>query len=180
MAIFVTSSTRDTNKRQSIYRRPKWSEYYENFSQLQIENYKCSTRLWLSYFICDKKHTFVKQMSPDLAMLLAFLLETVDWLDNFPILAWATIYCLLPDTFWLRPFKNAFKVGTVNFANLLSLWRKYAPEVKTAKGLKRCRAKSPNSQTLKIVDSQLLNKQKKKKKREKKKGYIKSRYIDGQ
>ena len=70
---------RHRNKRQSTYRRPKWSEYYEdNILQLQIENYTCSTRLWLSYFICGNKHTFGKQMSPDLAMLLAFLLETVD------------------------------------------------------------------------------------------------------
>ena len=29
-------------------------------------------------------------------------------------IAWATSYCLLPDTFWLQTFKNAFKVGTVN------------------------------------------------------------------
>ena len=35
-------------------------------------------------------------------------------------IARATIYCLLPDTFWLRAFKNALKVGTVNFANSLS------------------------------------------------------------
>ena len=32
----------------------------------------------------------------------------------------ATSYCLLPDTFWLRAFKNAFKAGTENFANSLS------------------------------------------------------------
>ena len=32
----------------------------------------------------------------------------------------ATSYCLLLYTFWLRTFKNAFKVGTVNFTNLLS------------------------------------------------------------
>ena len=70
---------RHRNKRQSTYRRPKWSEYYEEKSlQLQIENYTCSTKLWLSYFICDNKHTFGKQMPPDLAMLLAFLIETVD------------------------------------------------------------------------------------------------------
>ena len=70
-------------KRQSTYRRPKLSEYYENnILQLQIENYTCSTRLWLSYFICNNKNTFVKQMSPDLAMLLTFLLATVDWLDK--------------------------------------------------------------------------------------------------
>ena len=29
----------------------------------------------------------------------------------------ATSYCLLPDTFWLRTSKNAFKVGGVKFAN---------------------------------------------------------------
>ena len=70
---------RHRNKRQSTYHRPKWSEYYEEKClQLQIKNYTCSSRLWLSYLICDNKHTFVKQMSSDLAMLLAFLLETVD------------------------------------------------------------------------------------------------------
>ena len=29
----------------------------------------------------------------------------------------ATSYCLLPDTLWLRASKNAFKVGSVKFAN---------------------------------------------------------------
>ena len=59
-------------------------------------------------------------------------------------IARATSYCLFPDTLWLRASKNSFKVGSVKFANSLSpppLWRKYAPEVKAAKGLKRCRAK---------------------------------------
>ena len=57
-------------------------------------------------------------------------------------IARATGYCLLADTLWPRASKNAFKVGSVKFANSLSpLWRKYAPEVKAAKGLKRCRAK---------------------------------------
>ena len=53
----------------------------------------------------------------------------------------ATSYCLLPNTF----FKNAFKVGTVKFADSLSppsIVKKYAPEVKASKGLKRCREKS--------------------------------------
>ena len=36
--------------------------------------------------------------------------------------------------------EKAFKVGSVKFADSLS-WRKYAPEVKAAKGLKQCRAK---------------------------------------
>ena len=35
-------------------------------------------------------------------------------------IARATSYCLLPDTFWLQTSKNAFKVGSVKFANSLS------------------------------------------------------------
>ena len=35
-------------------------------------------------------------------------------------IAWATSYCLLSDTFWLRASKNAFKVSSVKFANSLS------------------------------------------------------------
>ena len=34
--------------------------------------------------------------------------------------AWATSYCLLPDTFWLQASKNAYKLGSVKFANSLS------------------------------------------------------------
>ena len=34
--------------------------------------------------------------------------------------AWATSYCLLPDTLWLWASKNAFKVGSVKFTNSLS------------------------------------------------------------
>ena len=59
-------------------------------------------------------------------------------------IAQATSYCLLPDTFWLRASKNVFKVGSVNsqiHCHCLLLWKKYAPEVKAAKGLKLCRAK---------------------------------------
>ena len=51
-------------------------------------------------------------------------------------IAWATNYCLLPDTSWLWASKNAFKVG-----HHLPLWRKYTPDVKAAKGLKQCWAK---------------------------------------
>ena len=36
-------------------------------------------------------------------------------------IARATSYCLFPDTEWLRASKNAFKVGSVKFANSLSL-----------------------------------------------------------
>ena len=58
-------------------------------------------------------------------------------------IAWATSYCVLPDTFLLQASKNAFKVGSVKFANSLSppsIGRMYAPEVKAAKGLKQCQA----------------------------------------
>ena len=56
----------------------------------------------------------------------------------------ATHYCLLPDTFWLRASKNAFKVGSENLqihCHHLPLWRKYVLAVKAAKGLKPCLAK---------------------------------------
>ena len=36
-------------------------------------------------------------------------------------IAGATSYCLLPDAFWLRASKNVFTVGSVKFANSLSL-----------------------------------------------------------
>jgi len=36
-------------------------------------------------------------------------------------IARATSYCLLPDTFWLPASKNVLKVGSVKFANSLSL-----------------------------------------------------------
>ena len=73
------------NKWQSAYRRPKRSDYYEeNFSQLQIKNYTHSN--WLG-FGCPILYVTIsilwgKQMPPDLAVLLAFSIETVDWLDN--------------------------------------------------------------------------------------------------
>ena len=41
------------------------------------------------------------------------------WVWGHPI-AQATSYCLLPDTFWLRASKNAFKVGSVKFTDSLS------------------------------------------------------------
>ena len=60
-------------------------------------------------------------------------------------IARAKRYCLLPDTFWLRAFKNAFKAGTVNLANSLSppfIEKKvHTVSKKTAKGLKQCRVK---------------------------------------
>ena len=48
---------------------------------------------------------------------------------------------LLVARYTLWAFKNVFKVGSVKFANSLSppsSVKKYAPEVKAAKGLKRC------------------------------------------
>ena len=41
-----------------------------------------------------------------------------------------------------KNYKYAFKVGSIKFANSLPLWRKYTPEVKAARGLKRCQAKA--------------------------------------
>ena len=55
-------------------------------------------------------------------------------------IAQATSYCLLPDTFWLQASKNTFKVGSVKFANSLSL-PSIVKKVKAAKGLKWCQAK---------------------------------------
>ena len=57
--------------------------------------------------------------------------------------AWATSYCLLPDTFWLWASKNDFKAGGVKFTNSLHSTVKKVPftRSKAAKGLKRCQAK---------------------------------------
>ena len=59
-------------------------------------------------------------------------------------IAWSASYCLLPNTFWLRASKNAFKIGSVKFAKSLSppsILKKVRTGIKAAKGLKRCRAK---------------------------------------
>ena len=71
---FWRQRERRRNKRQSTYRRPKWSEYYEEKSlQLPIENYTCSTRLCLSYFICDNKYTFGEANTTRFAHVACFL-----------------------------------------------------------------------------------------------------------
>ena len=52
-------------------------------------------------------------------------------------IARATSYCLLPDTFWLQASKNAFKVGSVKFANSLSppsIVKKVRTESKRSQG----------------------------------------------
>ena len=59
-------------------------------------------------------------------------------------IAGATSYCLLPDTFYNGSPKMPLKLAVKNsqiYYHRLPLRRKYAPEVKAAKGLKRCRAK---------------------------------------
>ena len=53
------------------------------------------------------------------------------------LIARATSYCLLPDTFWLWASKNAFKVGSVKFANSLSppsIVKKACTESKSSQG----------------------------------------------
>ena len=85
--LFLWRPARETQK-QNTYRRPEWSEYYEEKSlQLQIENYTCSTRL------CDNKHTFGKQMPPDLAVLPALSIETIDWQNKY----FSLVYVLSSD-----------------------------------------------------------------------------------
>ena len=52
-------------------------------------------------------------------------------------MARATSYCLLPDTFCLRAFKNIFKVGSVKFADSLSppsIVKKVRTESKSCQG----------------------------------------------
>ena len=73
------SCVRDTKRNDSLLTAGQngLKIYMENFSQLQIK-YTCCVRLWLSYFMSDNKHTFGKQVPPDLALLLAFLIKTVD------------------------------------------------------------------------------------------------------
>ena len=96
----------------------------------------------MQHFLADLKITSVGWKNAFLASYSTsskFMLVTRDILTT----AEAASSCLLPETFWLEVLKNAYKAGTVNFANSLSchhlpLWRKYTLEVKTAKGLKRC------------------------------------------
>ena len=58
VAIFVTSCARDTDTN---------SQNGLNIMSRTFHSFKSKIRLWLSYFICDNKHTFGKQMPPDLA-----------------------------------------------------------------------------------------------------------------
>ena len=61
-------------------------------------------------------------------------------------IAWATSYCLVPDTFWLWAFKNAFNVGTVNFANSLSsIVKKVYTGTKSSQGTSAMLGKSQGS-----------------------------------
>ena len=55
-------------------------------------------------------------------------------------IARVTSYCLLPDTFWLQASKNAFKVGSVKFANSLSPPAQWSPRAMSS-ALGGCRGK---------------------------------------
>ena len=104
---------------------------------------------WIAMHCCSCKIYRGKGMEDgEIVSLCRFLVDQkivsswkIDILGH-PI-ARATSYCLLPDTFWQQASKNVFKIGSVIFVHChrLPLWRKYAPEVKTAKGLKQCWAK---------------------------------------
>ena len=57
------------------------------------------------------------------------------------LIARATNYWWLPDTFWLRASKNTFKVGSVNFTNSLS----------PPSSVKKVRTRSKSSQGIKVM-----------------------------
>ena len=84
-----------------------------------VKQYKC-------HHYCSDKNYWGKGMEGgkkvSLHNFFADQKIAVSWnkcIFGHPI-AWATDYCLLPDTFWLLASKNAFKVGSVKFANSLS------------------------------------------------------------
>ena len=104
------------------------------------KQYKCQ-------HCCSRKNYWGKGMEGGKKCLCVVFWLTRRWKKcvlGHPI-AWARSYCLLPDIFWLRASKNDFKVGSVKFANSLSLLSivKKVPFTgsKAAKGLKQCRAK---------------------------------------
>ena len=85
-----------------------------------VKQYKCP-------YCCICKNYCGKGMEGGKKCLcVVFWLTRRSWVCRFcfvlghPI-AQATSYCLLPDTLWLWASKNAFKVGSVKFANSLSL-----------------------------------------------------------
>ena len=79
MAIFVTSSARDTETKDNLLTA---GQNGLNIMRRNLYSFKSKIIRVLLGFGCpilyDNKHTFGKQMPPDLAMLLAFLIETVD------------------------------------------------------------------------------------------------------
>ena len=84
-----------------------------------VKQYKC-------YHCCSCKNYQGKGMEGgkkvSCVIFLADQKITISWkkcIVGHPI-AQATSYCLLPDTFLLQASKNAFKVGSVKFANSLS------------------------------------------------------------
>ena len=81
MAIFVTSSTRDTETKDNLLTAGQ-----NGLNIIRIIFYSLKSKIihvLLGFgcpilSLCANKHIFVKQMSSDLAMLLAFLHETID------------------------------------------------------------------------------------------------------
>ena len=89
--------------------------------------WRVETKLSLRRFLADKKiaSSWTKCVS------------------GHQVIARATSYCLLPDTFRLRVSKNAFKVGSVKFADSLS-----PPSI-----VKKVRAESKSSQGRDLSDA---------------------------
>ena len=77
--------------------------------------------VFVSFFGCPKERELVKKKKKKKGVL------------GQPI-ARATSYCLLPDTLWLRAFKNAFKVGSAKFSNSLSKERELVKKKKKSLG----------------------------------------------
>ena len=73
-------------------------------------------------YCCNCKHYCGKGMEGGKKSVFALFFgwpEDCEFVLVHPIAR--TSYCLLPDTLWLRAYKNAFKIGSVKSANSLSL-----------------------------------------------------------
>ena len=80
MAIFVTSSTRDTESKDNLLTA---GQNGLNIMRIIFYSFKSKIIHVLLGFDCpillyDNKHTFGKQVPPDLAMLLVFSIKTID------------------------------------------------------------------------------------------------------
>ena len=80
MAIFVTSSVRDTATNDNLFTAGQngLTIMRRIFHSFQSKLIHVPLGFGCPIFTCDNKHTFGKQMPPDLALLLAFSIETVD------------------------------------------------------------------------------------------------------